>query len=230
VSSCTGEDVVLTATGGTAYNWSTGENTSSIVVHPATDQTYVVTVSENGCSSTASVNVAIHPVPVVDLGNNDTLCGWSYLVLDAGSGYSSYTWSTGAHGQVILADTTGHGLGDISFSVQVTSSYGCAGSDTIVLTFIDCNSGITENAGGRHINIYPNPAGDLLYLSAEGFGDETITLELLDITGKLLLSQSLTFESGSALRTLDLSAIPTGVYVLKTTGATWLHEYRIVKE
>ncbi|AEE51865.1 hypothetical protein [Haliscomenobacter hydrossis] len=53
-SACVGQNTTLTATGGGTYLWSTGASTSSIVVSPSTTTTYTVTVTNQGCSDTAT--------------------------------------------------------------------------------------------------------------------------------------------------------------------------------
>ena len=62
-SDCGGANTTLTASGGTMYNWSTMENTQSIIV--STSGTFTVTVTDaNGCSDTESVvvNPATPPI------------------------------------------------------------------------------------------------------------------------------------------------------------------------
>ena len=54
------ENVVLTASGGEAYQWSTGETTPSITVTPAATTTYTVTVSNaNECFETSEVTIEV---------------------------------------------------------------------------------------------------------------------------------------------------------------------------
>jgi len=72
-SICAGQSVTLTATGGTSYVWSSGQNgPSTISVSPATTTTYTVTVSNNsGCQSTANVTINVSapvPAPVITCG------------------------------------------------------------------------------------------------------------------------------------------------------------------
>jgi len=50
-------------------------------------------------------------------------------VLDAGAGYSSYAWSTGATSQTITVSASG------TYSVAVTDANGCSGSDEVTLTW-----------------------------------------------------------------------------------------------
>ena len=60
VTSCAGELVTLTATGGASYLWSTGETSASIDVAPAADTTYSVTVtSTEGCTAMDDVLVDV---------------------------------------------------------------------------------------------------------------------------------------------------------------------------
>jgi len=57
-TTCQGDTTTLTATGGTDYNWNTGDTTASIDVGPLTTTDYVVTVSTtNGCSDSDTVQV-----------------------------------------------------------------------------------------------------------------------------------------------------------------------------
>jgi len=66
VNTCSGEEVMLTATGGAAYLWSTGETTASIKVSPNEKTTYTVTVtSEQGCEDTDEVMVNIDEKVVI---------------------------------------------------------------------------------------------------------------------------------------------------------------------
>ena len=60
ISTCKGEEVTLTATGGDRYLWSTGETTASIQVSPMVDTTYSVTaIADKGCEATDAVVVSV---------------------------------------------------------------------------------------------------------------------------------------------------------------------------
>ncbi len=70
--------------------------------------------------------IGINP-PTVDLGHDTSFCTGNYVTLDAGAGYDSYSWSTGATTQTIDVSS------DTTYSVTVTLS-GCQASDTIKVT------------------------------------------------------------------------------------------------
>jgi len=65
----------------------------------------------------------------IDLGADLCLSGGSQT-LDAGAGYSTYLWSTGASTQTINVSSSG------TYWVTVDNGSGCTGSDTITLSFI----------------------------------------------------------------------------------------------
>jgi gliding motility-associated-like protein len=95
-SICSGSSVVLTATGGGNYLWSTSEITSSISITPTATSNYSVLVSIGTCTAVASYTVTVLPTPVataqssvvINIGDNTTLTA---------TGGGSYSWvpSTG---------------------------------------------------------------------------------------------------------------------------------------
>lgn len=102
---CNGDSATLTATGGTAYNWNTGEATASIAVAPLADAVYHVTVTNvSGCSDEDSVNVFVNPVPVASFtglaanycvqDDADTLSGTPGSGIFSGNGISTFGGGT----------------------------------------------------------------------------------------------------------------------------------------
>jgi large repetitive protein len=125
LSFCSGTGVTLDAGAGYAsYLWSTGETTQTIFV--LLPGTYNVTVTDgNGCSGAATpvtVTVNPNPAPVIFNFGPTTFCQGGSVTLDAGGGYTSYLWSTGATTRTILVTTSGN------YCVTVTNSFGCPGS------------------------------------------------------------------------------------------------------
>ncbi|PKP01425.1 MAG: hypothetical protein CVU11_15285 [Bacteroidetes bacterium HGW-Bacteroidetes-6] len=67
----------------------------------------------------------------VSIGNDTTICENSQLILDAGTGFSSYAWNTGANTEIISLNNLNPGLH--KFSVQV-SACGNIISDSVFIT------------------------------------------------------------------------------------------------
>ncbi len=85
VDSCQGETVVLTATGGQFFEWSTGETTASISVSPFETTTYSVTVSNGISSQTVDVTIITEDCIATDNLQNDYI-DFNYLVYPNPSG------------------------------------------------------------------------------------------------------------------------------------------------
>lgn len=97
---CAGQSASLTASGGAAYLWSTGETTSAITPSPASNTTYSVIVSIGSCADTASATVTVNANPTAIAWNNVTINEGASTTL-AASGGGSYLWSNGAIDSVI---------------------------------------------------------------------------------------------------------------------------------
>ena len=113
---------------GISYQWSTDATTESITV--STTGTYWVVTSAGACSDTDTVIVTFIPQPVVNLGNDTSLCVGQPITVDAGNAGDFFLWSTGATTETISPTVSG------SYSVTVTNGNNCSGVDTINITFI----------------------------------------------------------------------------------------------
>ncbi|HRP88649.1 MAG TPA: PKD domain-containing protein [Edaphocola sp.] len=129
-SVCQGTTVTLnpgTNTGPVTYLWNTGATTPTLNV--STGGTYSVVVDNGSCSKTDTIQVNIFAYPVVNLGNDTTICTGNSLTLNPGSNPSaSYLWSNGATTPTININTAG------TYSVTVTNGTICQAKDTIVVT------------------------------------------------------------------------------------------------
>ena len=107
---CQGGSVVLSASAGSSYNWSTGASAQSVTVDASGNYSVAVT-DANGCQGTASQSVVINPRPAIFMvSGGGTYCsvpgtGVSILLSGSETGVN-YTFSyTGADSSVSLAGT-----------------------------------------------------------------------------------------------------------------------------
>ncbi|MBN2667999.1 MAG: T9SS type A sorting domain-containing protein, partial [Bacteroidales bacterium] len=177
--------------------------------------TYSVEVEDaNGCLGTSvSVVVVENPLPIVFLGNDTIICDDATLDIDAGS-FASYTWNTGSDEATITVDEAG------TYIVEVTDENGCTATDDIVVDLTVC-IGIDEIGETYRIEVYPNPANDLLNVNYN-IKANISELAVVDMFGRVLIQS--TIDSNS--QQFDVSSLNTGVYFVKIQ---WSGKTEIIK-
>jgi len=121
VTFCQGSTVTLTAPLATAYLWSSGQTTRSIVVSAAGTFTVHVTNS-NGCTgNTTTTKVTVNSLPrdTLRASGATTFCQGGSVTLTSLQD-SLYHWSTGATTQAITVSSSG------TYTVTVTNNFGCS--------------------------------------------------------------------------------------------------------
>ena len=99
---------------------------------------------------------------------------------------------------------------------------------TIVDT--EVTTGMTEAQSGTAFALSPNPAGNLLQIAMTSEVNETAQVRIYNLTGHLLSVESWGVSSGKNQKTLDLSELATGMYVLQIQTGAGLHAEKFVKE
>jgi len=105
---------------GVTYNWSTGSTAPTQNV--ASPGTYTVTITLGGlCADSMIDSIAFTEVPLPVVGLVDTFfcTGGGDVVLDPGSGFSQYNWSTGDTTPTIRVNAVG------TYRVTVSDQFGC---------------------------------------------------------------------------------------------------------
>lgn len=159
---CNGTSAVLTAVDGyDAYSWRsnpTGLNSTatSVTVSPTATTTYLLTVTNDGCSSTSSLLINVLPRPTAPItvtetsgtANDGRVCFGTSTTLSI-SGGVNYLWSLNAGGgtsaSVNVAPTA-----TSTYSCTVTGANGCSGVSNFTVTVTPTvNINVTENSGGN---------------------------------------------------------------------------------
>ena len=184
---CVGESIEIKAEGTFySYLWHDGTTSSSII---SGKQGYVkVEVSdEYGCVRSDSLYLTVHPLPLVDLGSDTSLCGTETLRLDGGSDGVVFNWSTGETYREILVYE-----GRQRIVVEVIDENSCISYDTIQINacsaeerFKDMPTAFTPNGDGKNdvwripeLEAFPQAVveiydrwGNLLFKSEPGYSD-----------------------------------------------------------
>ncbi len=157
-----------------------------------------ITSSLEGCLSgnpafSDTLTCTVFMLPQPELGNDTTIPFAGSLLLDAGPGYITYEWNTGAFTQTIVVDSTG------LYTVTVTDENGCSNSDSRMVTIGECAL-----------------QGSLTYLntSQTPLNNSLVSLK----QGNTTVAEVSTNESG----TYCFEGIPAGQYqVFPSTAKAW---------
>ncbi len=178
------------------------------------DTTFIHTIANgaaNGCDSVVTVNIVIIPVNI-----NVTQSGRTLTAQQSGARYQWFDCDTE---QEIEGDTLQ------SFTPAVSGRYlvsiktaGCNLNSvcyTVDFTSIDELSAST-------FAVYPNPANSILNIEAK----EATSIKIVNVLGATVATQELNAGKNS----IDISSLPTGVYMLHTSTGSGYKAVKFVKE
>jgi len=164
-----------------------------------------------GCDSVIILHLNVVPLPVIDLGPNFDMFSSETKILDAGAGYSTYSWNTGENTQIIKINGSGF-KGKKNFSVIVTNEYSCSSSDEIEITNYDDNSLSIEKES--LLKVFPNPsAGDVKLLLKQVTG--IYQVEVFNDFGELVFRQEYNSPGKVFVKKLDLTGLTPAMYTLR---------------
>lgn len=89
----------------------------------------LIVTGANGCEDTLVTPITVSTIPTVNIGPDQALCEGVSWTLNAGNTGMAYLWNTGALTQTISPTVTGE------YSVEVISTAGCVGRDTVSMVF-----------------------------------------------------------------------------------------------
>ena len=107
------------------YEW---PNPSPYPTTYAGEVSYLKTWIQNRLAWLDANMVGNNSYPVVNLGNDTSICPQPPLTLDAGNVGCTYQWNTSATSEIISVNTAG------TYSVTVNKDYGCKTSDSITIS------------------------------------------------------------------------------------------------
>lgn len=216
-SICIGQQATLTASTATSYSWSTGSTTSSITVSPASTTTYTVSGTSGGCAYSQSATLVVHPlpaVPVISMVPN-------FLVSSASSGNQWQLNGVPIPGETSVAyNVTQPGI----YSVVVTDAYGCTSSSLPFNWLV----GIKQNENVKGFSAYPNPTTGIVTLTLEQ-KMTTFSVEVFNELGQEVHNEKFDGCAQGASKTINLSQLAKGVYLIKITSSTANHIDTIIK-
>lgn len=139
------------------------------------------------------------------LGNDTTITLVDTLIIDAGSGFDSYFWSTGDTTQSIWLMGSVLEPGKHMVTCLVSKN-ACNFEDTLYITISE--TGLVNRNNMTNTRINPNPATNFIYLHLPC--SRTFDITVFGIGGEVVLKRKL---SGKINR-IDISGLKNGCYIL----------------
>lgn len=144
----------------------------------------------------------------LSLGSDTTICSNETLVLDPGSGYSSYLWNDNSINQTLTAFSPGGIDTTLTYFVQVINSVSCVlNSDTISVGFETCD-GINDESDINDFSVLIDHGSMSLNIRSAKFF-EGLKCALFDVTGKEI-HQSILYSNDQHI---SLPALQPGIYI-----------------
>lgn len=232
--SCNGEidgEVGVNVSGGTApytYMWSTGDSVAALTGLAA--GSYSVTVMDtNGCTFADSGTVT-EPTALTNSGavtdeTNGQSDGSIDITASGGTPALTFDW-TGPNGYTSTnEDPTGLAAGE--YIVTITDENGCVLNDTFqVNNFV----GIEGELEAGQIAVYPNPFVNTLTLALGANQVENLEYQLMDLTGRVIFSETLSEVAGGFSKEFNLEDQSAGMYLLEVRADNQRQLFQVVKQ
>ncbi|MBI5219648.1 MAG: PKD domain-containing protein [Bacteroidia bacterium] len=149
-------------------------------------------------------------------GAND---GTASVTVTGGTPPYTYFWSNGAN----TADVTGLAAGN--YSIVVLDANNCMATQPVTI-----NSGTSvggEKSSGY--SVYPNPFSEFLYLEYNIQKQSEMVLEIYNINGRLVYSETEKQNAGTIIVKVDLHQFSQGAYFVKLRAGNTIFIRKIVK-
>lgn len=190
---------------------STSQNPSNIIYNVAGSYTVKLTATNGSGSDTETHVIKVNALPSATV----TVAGANLSVPNT---FASYQWYrnaaliSGATNNTYTA--TSNGL----YFVKVTNASGCAkNSDTANITTLS----VGTIGNSKNLSLYPNPnEGSFTLSGLTGTNENAATIEISDVTGKIIKTEKLQLNNGAFEQLVKLdNSLSKGFYILKFSTA-----------
>ena len=236
-SYCIGGSTVLNASGGGTYSWSPSTALSSSTVanptaNPTATTTYTVTItSAAGCSSTDLVTVTVNPLPIVDAGNNISICPGGSANLNV-IGAQNYVWSPAASlSNSTIQNPAATPSTATTYTVVGTDSNGCSATDSVNVSLngltIATTASATTICAGNSSNLSVSGATSYVWTPAGSLSNATsanpVATPTTTTTYTVIGNDATSGCADTTTITITVNGLPTvnaGATLLICAGAT----------
>lgn len=216
---CSGDAVLLTSSTSDSYQWNLNGNpiggATSSTYSATTQGIYTVTVTNanpcDGVGTSDQTVVFVNATPTAAA--SSSINGNTVTFTNNSTGATSYSWDFGDGNNSTIANPVYTYATGGNFTVTLIATSGsCADTLVINLTAVS----IQEIASIESMLLYPNPATDEAILNVVLTESKDFSIELIDLSGKLIFNQSISGAYAGENRVrIPVSEIENGVYFVR---------------
>ncbi|MGB4603694.1 MAG: gliding motility-associated C-terminal domain-containing protein [Bacteroidales bacterium] len=210
-------------------------NDSTAIFNPDSSgvyNTYITVYDEYGCTYTSTDPLTIEVIenPVIDLGEDTSICEGMPLILNAGGGYDEYLWNNNTTDSLLFVEMSGlYSVTATNYNIDHT--LGCSGSDTMIVSFIPnamVDLGPDQCVTEGPVTLDATYASDFSYQWSTGENTPVINLTqpgVYDVSVNVFYD---TPDMCSAQDTVHIRIIPEPIPPLPDTLFMCAHQARIL--
>ncbi len=212
ITQCGGTATLDAGNSGSTYLWN--DNSTAQTNVASTSGSYFVSVTDvNGCTANDTINVTINTIPTVTASAAmDTVCLADNDVTLTGSPAGGAWAGPGVTGNMFDPST---GVGTYSLVYSFTDANGCSSLDSTSV-YVDVCTAIGANTSAAGFNIFPNPGDGHVNLNLTGYSGN-VSIEITDLTGRVVYSEMLKSVSGQTAHAIDLTAEAQGTFIVQVS-------------
>ena len=196
--------------------------------------------NQSSCLAYVTVKELLTPVAICQDVTVQLSAQGNVTVYPANLAADSYdNCSVWSYSPVAKVYTTANvGLNNLTITVKDFSNNASTCVSKVTVQPYNSNNNLVDNRGGSSgvfagttdLRLYPNPSDGQLTVDFRLPQDETVQLRLFDLTGKLVMQQSMdAFQNDNTLH-LDLGKLPAGLYMVDLQSGTQREQKRLVIE
>jgi hypothetical protein len=223
---------VPSVSGITSYNWSTPAGATLVSANglSSVDVSFTAgfttgqlcVTASNGCgtSSARCINVKGAPASPGLITGPTTVCNSEqgiFFSIPSVFGATTYLWTVPAGATIVAGQNSTSIIVDwglVSGLVTVNASNSCGNSGTRTLNVI-VNCKVSGNSlPGTAVSAYPNPVATELTVELDAQNSGTYALEMLDLSGRVVLADNIHAVAGMNRTSVDVSTLAKGMYML----------------
>lgn len=243
--------VLSTVTGGSgsfefkwnpSYNLINANTGNPTVINPTQSKVYFLTVTDLITSAVKSKLMVLNIYSQIQVKLPDLVTIPAGSLLDLNNHISNITGGEPPY-RISWFDISNNKLdppiltlssGYYNFKIVVQDVNGCSTSGTLNVLSTKYKKDISENTvisnnNSILLSIYPNPIFDKIFYSISLSQQETVTLEISDLNGKIIRMLKLAKNSSSD-GYIDMSNLPSGIYFINAIAGEEIVGQKVIKK